>query len=79
MSSTEPTRLLLMRHAEVEESYHHIFGGRIDMNLSQRGHGQAEKLAQFLRTRTIDAIYSSPMKRVQQTVAPVLKNGLSQS
>jgi len=79
MSSSTPTCLLLVRHAEVEESYHHIFGGRIDMNLSKRGHTQAEKLAQFLRARTIDAIYSSPMKRVQQTVAPVLQNGLSQN
>jgi broad specificity phosphatase PhoE len=70
-----PTRLLLVRHAEVETRYHKIFGGKIDMNLSPRGHEQAQMLAKFLRTRKFDAIYASPMKRVQQTLAPALKNG----
>lgn len=79
MSSPEPTRLLLMRHAEVEESYQHIFGGRIDMNLSPRGQEQARKLADFLRHRPMDAIYASPMKRVQQTLAHVLQNGARQT
>src|SRR6185312_13526063 len=72
---SKPTRLLLIRHAEVEESYHKIFGGTIDMNLSRRGHEQAQMLSKFLRTKKFDAIYASPMKRVQQTLAPVLKNG----
>jgi broad specificity phosphatase PhoE len=30
-------------------------------------------LADYLRGKTIDAIYASPMKRVQQTLAPTLK------
>jgi broad specificity phosphatase PhoE len=75
MPSAEPTRLLLVRHAEVERNYHKIFGGKIDMNLSPRGHEQAGILAKFLKTRKLDAIYASPMKRVQQTLAPYLKNG----
>ncbi|MGH7942739.1 MAG: histidine phosphatase family protein [Limisphaerales bacterium] len=70
-----PTRLLLARHAEVEVRYHKIFGGRIDMNLSPRGHEQAALLAHFLRARKLDAVYASPMKRVQQTLSPFLKNG----
>jgi broad specificity phosphatase PhoE len=72
---SQPTRLVLIRHAEVEESYHKIFGGQIDMNLSACGHEQSRKLAKFLRGRKIDAIYASPMKRVQQTLTPFLKNG----
>lgn len=64
------TRLLLIRHAEVEPLYQGVFGGRIDMNLSERGHEQAQLLAKFLRGRNFDAIYASPMKRVQQTFAP---------
>jgi broad specificity phosphatase PhoE len=75
MTSVPPTRLLLVRHAEVEVRYHKIFGGTIDMNLSPRGHEQAGLLAKFLRTRKLDAVYASPMKRVQQTLAPFLKNG----
>jgi broad specificity phosphatase PhoE len=69
------TRLLLIRHGEVEARYQGIFGGRIDMNLSPRGKRQAKILADYLQGKTIDAIYASPMKRVQQTVAPTLKNG----
>jgi broad specificity phosphatase PhoE len=67
--------LLLIRHAEIELRYQRTFGGRIDMNLSPRGRAQAERLAEYLRAKTLDAIYASPMKRVQQTVAPLLKNG----
>lgn len=68
---TFPTRLFLLRHGEVEESYHRTFGGRIDMNLSARGHEQARALASFMRRRPIDFIYVSPMKRAQQTLAPL--------
>jgi broad specificity phosphatase PhoE len=71
--SPPATRLLLIRHGEVEKRYHEIFGGRIDMNLSPRGKTQAKILANYLRAKTIDAIYASPMKRVQQTIAPTLK------
>jgi broad specificity phosphatase PhoE len=69
------TRLLLIRHAEVEPRYQKVFGGRIDMDISEHGHRQAEALAAFLRHEAFDAIYASPMKRVQQTLAPFLNNG----
>jgi broad specificity phosphatase PhoE len=75
IQSSQPTRLLLIRHAEIEPRYQRKFGGRIDMNLSIRGHAQAKTLADYLRGKKIAAIYSSPMKRVQQTVAPLLENG----
>ncbi len=67
------TRLLLIRHGEVEARYQNKFGGVIDMNLSPNGKKQAKVLADYLRAKTIDAIYASPMKRVQQTLAPTLK------
>jgi len=66
---------MLIRHAEIERRYQRAFGGRLDMNLSTRGRAQARTLAQFLRAKKITAIYASPMKRVQQTLAPFLKNG----
>ena len=66
-----PTRLLLLRHGEVEDRFHRVFGGRIDMDLSPRGHQQAAALASYLHAKTIDAIYASPMKRAQQTLAPL--------
>jgi broad specificity phosphatase PhoE len=69
------TRLLLIRHAEVEARYQGVFGGRIDMDLSPRGHEQAATLAKYLHSKAFSAIYASPMKRVQQTLAPLLVNG----
>ena len=69
------TRLLFIRHGEVEARYQKKFGGWIDMNLSPTGKRQAKILADYLRNKTIDAIYASPMKRVQQTLAPTLKRG----
>jgi broad specificity phosphatase PhoE len=41
------------------------------MDLSPRGHEQAAALAAHLRRRTINAIYASPMRRAQQTLAPL--------
>jgi broad specificity phosphatase PhoE len=74
------TRLLLIRHAEVETRYQKKFGGWIDMNLSAKGRRQAGILADYLRHKTIDAIFASPMRRVQQTVRPTLKrNGHTQT
>ncbi len=61
-----------MRHAEVEARYQRIFGGRIDMDISPRGHEQAAALAKHLRHKSFDAIYASPMKRAQQTLVPLL-------
>jgi broad specificity phosphatase PhoE len=69
------THLLLIRHGEVEARYQNLFGGRIDMNLSPRGHEQAKALAAFLDHLPLDAVYASPMQRVRQTLAPWLQNG----
>jgi broad specificity phosphatase PhoE len=72
------TRLLLIRHAEVEAKYHRTFGGRIDMNLSDLGHEQAHALSRYLSRQTLDAVYASPMQRVQQTLAPLTVNNQPQ-
>ena len=68
----KPTRLHLVRHGEVDEAYHEVFGGQIDMELSPLGHEQARRLAKFLGDRHFDRIYCSPMLRVRQTAKPLL-------
>lgn len=68
----KPTRLHLVRHGEVDEAYHEVFGGQIDMELSPNGHEQAKRLAKFLADRHFDRIYRSPMVRVRQTAEPLL-------
>lgn len=72
--TSSPTQLSLLRHGEVETRYQRVFGGRIDMDLSPQGRAQAEALAKYLQQTKFDAIYSSPMKRAQQTLAPLLAN-----
>jgi len=68
-----PTQLYLFRHGEVETQYHRVFGGsRIDMALSPLGLRQGEALAQWMEGSAVDAVYASPMLRVQQTIAPLL-------
>jgi broad specificity phosphatase PhoE len=67
--------LWLIRHAEVEQKYQHVFGGRIDMELSPRGQLQAARLSEYLKGHSFDAVYASPMRRVQQTLLPMLQKG----
>lgn len=68
-----PTRLYLLRHGEVEARYHRVFGGRIDMELSPLGHQQVQALADYFQRHPPHVMYASPMKRVQQTLAPLAK------
>lgn len=63
--------LVLVRHGlpirrEVTE-------GPADPELSAEGHDQSARLAKYLATESIDAIYSSPMKRAMQTAEPLSK------
>lgn len=69
------TKLLLIRHAEVEPQYHRVYGGKIDMGLSAQGREQAAALAECLDHWRIDAVYASPMRRVRETLAPLAGNG----
>lgn len=69
-----PTQLYLIRHGEVEERCHKVFGGcRIDMALSPLGIRQGEAVARWMEGSQLDAVYASPMLRVQQTIAPLLR------
>ena len=43
--------------------------------LSPLGVRQSAALAEYLHGKQLDALYASPMKRVQQTLAPLVLNG----
>jgi len=69
-----PTQVYFIRHGEVEEKYHRVFGGsRIDMGLSPLGHQHAAAIDTWLADTPLDAVYASPMLRVQQTMAPLIQ------
>ncbi|WP_371673230.1 histidine phosphatase family protein [Streptomyces sp. NBC_00289] len=58
------TELLLVRHGLP-------LGGVFDPGLSPEGVVQAELLAPWLAHEGIDALYSSPLRRARETVAPL--------
>lgn len=59
--------LMLVRHGETAFNVEGIFRGRADVALNERGEQQASSLAQYLETRRVDAVYSSPLKRALRT------------
>jgi 2,3-bisphosphoglycerate-dependent phosphoglycerate mutase len=61
--------LVLVRHGLPVR--HEVTEGTADPDLDARGHEQARRVAEYLRSETIDAIYSSPMARARQTAAPL--------
>ena len=61
--------LILVRHGLPMRR--EVVEGPADPELSVEGHDQSARLASYLATESIDAIYSSPMKRAFQTAEPL--------
>ncbi len=69
-------RLYLVRHAENIANLTKEFSyRRVDYSLTEKGVQQAEQTAAFFRQKPIDSIYSSPLKRAQET-AQILAGAL---
>ena len=56
----------LVRHGQVDRHT-----GSTDPPLSDQGRREAEQVAAYLRVRPITRVYSSPLRRAQETAAPV--------
>lgn len=67
------TRLIIVRHAEAEGNVKRIFQGWTDGEITERGHAQAERVAERLKDMQIDVLYSSSMKRTLQTASYIAK------
>ncbi len=67
--------LLLIRHADAIPEADEIIPGGIydDLPLSRKGRQQALALAERLQTISCAALYSSPLRRCQETAAPLLE------
>ena len=61
------SRLLLVRHGETEYNTTRRFQGHSDIELSNTGYGQAERLRDRLATERIDIAYSSDLSRAMTT------------
>ncbi len=60
-------RLHLIRHAEVENPHHLVYGELPGFGLSELGRHQAEQLAEHLAECEIVAVWSSPLQRAWET------------
>ncbi|HSL31978.1 MAG TPA: histidine phosphatase family protein [Anaerolineales bacterium] len=64
--------LLLIRHGENDYTKKHKLAGHTPgVHLNERGHSQAQALAEALKDVPIKAIYSSPLERAVETAAPI--------
>jgi len=61
------TNIYLVRHGSTEWNEKRIWQGVVDTELSSRGIEEVEKVSEFFKNKSIDAIFSSPMKRARQT------------
>ncbi|GCF10997.1 histidine phosphatase family protein [Dictyobacter arantiisoli] len=65
--------IYLIRHGENPANLTHEFSYQhVDYSLTSKGALQAAQTAEFLRERyPIDSVYSSPLKRAQETAQPI--------
>src|SRR5512146_770016 len=61
------TRLYLIRHGATELTSEDRFSGSTDVDLSEQGRFQAERLAERLADDKITAFYCSPLRRTVET------------
>ena len=64
------TRLVLIRHGETIWNAENRYAGSTDISLSPRGQEQAEKLAHWVSSVDLAAIWVSPLLRARQTARP---------
>jgi phosphoserine phosphatase len=60
-------KLILIRHGETDYTCAKKLCGAIDVPLNALGIRQVKRLAQVLRKKRIDAVYTSPLLRTMQT------------
>jgi broad specificity phosphatase PhoE len=65
--STETLRIYLARHGETDWNIERRLQGGIDTALNSTGRKQAAKLAEQLKGVRLDAVYSSALRRSQET------------
>jgi len=65
-------KLIIVRHGETLANLRKIIQGQQPGELSPDGHRQARLLGEHLSKESIDHIWASPLRRVVQTVVPVV-------
>lgn len=65
------TKFILFRHGQTEWNAGERFRGHADLSLNETGLAQAQKIAERLKSESINAIYCSPLRRARQTAQPL--------
>ena len=75
MSYNESTTgtLVISRHAESEWNLLGKWTGMTDVNLTEKGHYESTLLGALLKDIDFDLVFTSDLKRTQQTLAGILK------
>jgi broad specificity phosphatase PhoE len=68
------TRVYLVRHGQTAWNRELRFRGRADIPLNENGHKQASAIADTLKDKGINAIYTSPLRRSIETAQPVAES-----
>lgn len=66
-------RVYIVRHGETDYNVEHRWQGQLDVPLNKAGKRQAKALAQHLADISVDAIFSSDLKRTMDTIRPYVK------
>lgn len=79
MTDEKQLRLIMIRHGESEADLLDVCEGRADFELTERGHRQAQRMAEWVSRRyDIDRIYCSTLRRARQTAEHLAaRTGLS--
>ena len=67
------TKVYLVRHGQTEWNKKLTFRGRRDIPLNERGRQEAKAIAEVLKYKRIDAIYTSPLRRSIETAEPTAR------
>lgn len=68
------TRLLVLRHGEVDAAWRGILYGQMDIPLSSHGRNQSRKTGEALRSHPIRAVYSSDLERASHLAGQIARH-----
>jgi broad specificity phosphatase PhoE len=66
--------IILVRHGQTAWNAEEVFRGRIDIELDETGLKQTELLGEYLSSRKLETIYSSPLRRAIQTAEAITRH-----
>lgn len=67
------THIYLIRHGQSEGNLYDLFLGHTDLDLTELGRKQAERVTTYFENIEIDAIFSSDLLRAYHTACPLAK------